>query len=175
MTQTTLTWIRRVVIPVLVLIVAQLVYATANGKRKRGVNIDEVGVWTLSDGREAPMTCPKAEVYDHRALKLPKWCKTKVAGVWLSVTTYGALKSRVVELEAELEGTRQALTALRSEIRKERLDTASYFQNTSNRLRSIEQDLTKDLARERFSWSSASLGLATGLTFCGGAWLGGTF
>ena len=161
MTCATPTWIKFLCIALVALPLA------ANTKPKA----ISMGVWETSDGREAMMHCPTEDLYRDRSIKLPKGCKTQAPGVWLSVSTHRALGAENARLKAKLENTEKALAELRAVLKSERLEISNYFKTTSSKLELIEKGLTQ----EKFSWASAGLGFAGGLTFCGGAWLGGSF
>ncbi len=129
------------------------------------------GLWVKSDGQTISMLCPAKALYANRALKLPQTCRTEQAGVWLSVDSHTALKAENAKLKAELDKTKEALAIARLQLANERSEISNYFKTTASKLELIESGLSQD----RFSWGSAGIGLATGLTFCGGVWLGGAF
>lgn len=151
----------------IVLVLAVILPAGAIGEPA----VRPMGVWVTSDGSEAMMSCPTEDMYGDRALKMPKWCKAQVAGVWLSLDAHSGLKARAVRAETELAETKRALDELRESIKGERLELSSYFKQTSSRLELIKEQVSQ----EKFSWSSAGIGIATGMAFCGGAWLGASF
>lgn len=129
------------------------------------------GEWVKSDGTSVSMRCPTPDLFSDRPLKLPKTCESHAPGVWLSVSQHKTLVAKNAELEAKLKATQAALDELRRTIRSERLELSNYFKSSSSQLNYIQKSLSQD----KFSWSSAGIGLATGLTFCGGAWLGASF
>lgn len=129
------------------------------------------GLWENSDGETVTMPCPAKSLYADRALKLPQTCRTEQAGVWMSVDSHSALKTENARLTAELNETKQALAIARLRLANERSEISNYFKTTASKLELIESGLSQ----EKFSWGSAGIGLATGLTFCGGVWLGGGF